>query len=124
MTAAQETIAAAMTESELQTNVIDLAHTYGWLIHHCRPAANRDGRWSTPIQGDPGFPDLVLVHERRGLLIFAELKRQRGRSTTTQDAWQLALLTVEPENDVVRVYTWRPANWLNGDIRAVLDVKP
>jgi hypothetical protein len=45
-----------MSEAELQQNVIDMAHVFGWLVHAERPAMRADGTWRTPIQGDKGFP--------------------------------------------------------------------
>ena len=62
-----------MTEREFQRAVVELARLMGWRVHHTRPALTRAGEWRTPIQGDAGFPDLVLCRPPR--LILAELKR-------------------------------------------------
>jgi len=63
----------SMTEREFQQAVVQLARLMGWRVHHTRPALTQRGRWLTPIQGDAGFPDLVLCRPPR--LILAELKR-------------------------------------------------
>lgn len=72
-------------EAAFQSQVVQLAHTYGWLVQHTRPAKQGD-RWLTPIQGDAGFPDLVLVHHKRGI-IFAELKSPSGPVSDAQYQW-------------------------------------
>ena len=96
-----------MTERErdFQRAVIDLARLMGWRVHHTRPALTRRGRWLTPIQGDAGFPDLVLV--RAGRVIFAELKCNGVRPTPQQQAWLDALASCAG----VECYLWTPADW-------------
>jgi len=76
-----------MTEAEFQNKVIEVARMYGWKVMHTRPAQMQSGRWATPIQGDAGFPDLVLARPRDGDLIFAELKATKGRVSIAQAAW-------------------------------------
>ena len=110
---------ARLTESEFQTKIIDLAHARGWLAHHTRPARKRDGSWSTPIEGDPGFPDLVL--SRSGRVIFAEVKTENGKLIDAQVEW-LSALCGEPwrgnilthrfayEHATHEVYVWRPSD--------------
>jgi len=81
--------------------IIELAQLCGWRAHHGRPALSNKG-WRTPIQGDAGFLDLVLV--RRPRVIIAEIKSDRGRLTPDQQAWLKELegcLGVES-------YVWRP----------------
>jgi hypothetical protein len=56
------------------------------------PAINARGHHMTPIQGDPGYPDLTLVHPVAGL-IHAELKRHPNRLEPAQAMWGKALLT-------------------------------
>lgn len=85
---------------------------------------NRSGQWSTPIQGDPGSLDLVLVHKATGRLVFAELKRERGKVSTAQMDWYSALMTASGLNGwkAVQVFEWRPSQWLDGTIQRVLTV--
>jgi hypothetical protein len=66
-----------MLEETLQAQIIELATMLGWMHFH-----PYDSRKSVP-----GFPDLVLAHERTGALIFAELKSDSGRVTRDQRRW-------------------------------------
>jgi hypothetical protein len=96
-----------MTERErdFQRAVIDLARLMGWRVHHTRPALTQRGRWLTPIQGDAGFPDLVLCRPPR--LILAELKRVGGKTTAEQQAWLDALASCA----ALECYLWTPNDW-------------
>lgn len=67
---------------------------------HFRPARTAAG-WRTPLSGDRGVPDLLLA--RRGRLILAELKSERGRLGSGQREWLDAL------GEHGRL--WRPADW-------------
>jgi hypothetical protein len=99
-----------MSEKAWQAQVVQLARMLGWRVHHARAAMNRNGKWATPIQGHPGFPDLVLVRERGVFrVVFAELKRQGGRLQPDQREWLRLLRAAGAE-----VYVWRP-----GDLEAV-----
>jgi len=92
-------------ERDFQQAVIDLARRTGWRVHHTRPALTQRGRWLTPVQGDVGFPDLVLCRPPR--LILAELKRVGGRLTAAQRGWLDAL----GQCAGVECYLWRPEDW-------------
>ncbi|MEE9401289.1 MAG: VRR-NUC domain-containing protein [Dehalococcoidia bacterium] len=94
-----------MNEAELTTLVIDMAKTFGWLVHHQRPGRMADGRWRSSIQGHKGFPDLVLVHPETGVLIFAELKSEKGRLRPEQKLWMHSLAYG------YSYYIWRPSDW-------------
>jgi hypothetical protein len=106
--------AADMSEAELLRNVIDLAELLKWRCAHFRPGMNRRGVWSTAMSGSQaaGFPDLVLTRDR---LVMVECKSQAGRTTPDQLDWLAALA-----NAGVEQYVWRPADWLDGSIEAVL----
>lgn len=91
-----------MNETELKSIVINLARRKGWLIHHDLPAMNRAGRWATHVEGDVGFPDLVLVSPHYGQCLFVELKSEKGRTTSSQDNWLGALGLAGIEHHVVR----------------------
>lgn len=98
-----------MTEKELQTAVIEMARFMGWRHYH-----TYDSRRSPE-----GFPDLVLV--RRGRLIFAELKSERGRLTVHQKIWLEELKEVEKNsNGVVEVKVWWFEDWRSGRIEEEL----
>ena len=112
-------MAAVMSETQMLDAVVSCAHAFGWLAHHCRPGMNRRGIWSTAIQGDAGFPDLVLV--RKGHVVFAELKTERGKLSDEQVVWGSALIDAfggAPRNPLYQV--WTPAHWRDGTIEKVL----
>jgi hypothetical protein len=94
--------AAHIPEAELQSSVIKMATLFGWMHYH-----THDSRRSPK-----GFPDLVLVRGQR--LIFAELKRQNGHYRVGQKEWLAAL------DKVAEVHTWRPMDYLDGTIEAIL----
>jgi hypothetical protein len=94
-----------MSEDDLKQVVIQTAHLYGWLVTHFRVAQTARG-WRTPLEGDKGFPDLVLA--RDGVVLIPELKAQRGRVAPEQVTWGKAL------GDCYRL--WRPS-----DIPAIVE---
>lgn len=102
-----------LLERDFQDNVIQLARLLGWKIAHFRPAKTSKG-WRTPMQGDKGFPDLVLA--KKGRVIFAELKSEKGKVTADQWAWLEEVLgTVSIADDgstrlSPEAYVWRPSN--------------
>ena len=91
-----------ITEAELQQRIMHAAGLYGWRAAHFRPARTAQG-WRTPMQGDVGLPDLVLA--RDGVVLLAELKSARGKTTPDQELWLEAL------GDHARL--WRPADWVS-----------
>jgi hypothetical protein len=93
-----------VNEAQLKNWVIELAQRFGWLVHHDLPAQYGNGRWATPVQGFAGFPDLVLAHPS-GQLLFAELKSDKGKTSTRQDTWLAILDLAGIENHV-----WRPSD--------------
>lgn len=75
------------TEAACQATIIEAARLHGWLVHAERPARTATG-WRTAIQGDPGFPDLVLA--RDGVVLVVELKRRPNKPTDAQWGWLTA----------------------------------
>ena len=71
------------SESDCQRTIVDAAATFGYRVLSIRPALNRRGDYRTPIQGDPGYPDLTLVHPVAGVH-FVELKRWPNRLEPSQ----------------------------------------
>lgn len=108
-----------MTETQLQSAVIELAQWLGWRVAHFRAAKTAQG-WRTAVEGNgAGFPDLVLV--RNGHVIFAELKAAKGRHSPEQREWLDALLAVSVGSHRVWVFDdWRPAQWIDGTIEDAL----
>ena len=92
-----------LREAVFQERVVEYARLLHWRVAHFRPARTESG-WRTPMQGDPGFPDLVLARGER--IVFAELKAARGELRPGQVDW-LAVLGQGP----AEVYVWRPSDW-------------
>lgn len=107
----------SISEDDFLTQVIDLAHIYGWKVAHFRPAQTKHG-WRTAVSAEgKGFPDCVMV--RDGQLIFAELKSEKGKVSEAQQEW-LDLLNevsdasrdyVYDEVRIVHIYLWRPSDF-------------
>jgi hypothetical protein len=106
-------LASQVSEADFQRDVIDFAKRRGWLVQHSRPAYNKSGRISTPLQGHKGFPDLVLVRDR---VLFVELKKVGAYPTPEQRTWIARLQALQ--GDYVRCLVWRPTDW--PEIEAVL----
>jgi len=101
-----------VTEAELQRATIELGRLLGYRVTHFRVALTRKG-WRTPVEGDVGFPDLVLVG--RGRVLYRELKVGRNRLTVEQGEWLEAL-----EAAGCDVGVWRELDWHSGGIEAEL----
>ena len=112
----QHQAALEMFEDELQSNIINpsrsnpgLASRLGYLCYH-----THDSRRSTA-----GFPDLVMVSPHR--LVFAELKKEKGKATAAQEDWLNRLDVIERKSGgLVVARLWRPSDWLSGEIERIL----
>jgi len=91
-----------MTENEFKDILISVAKRYGWLVHHDLPAQSSRGNWATHVQGDTGFPDLVLLHPSSGKLYIAELKSDKGKLTPGQKRWLMAFESAGIYNTVLK----------------------
>ena len=78
-------------ESDCQRTIVEAAHVLGCRVLAIRPALNRRGDYRSPIQGDPGYPDLTISHPVAGV-IYAELKRHPNRLEPAQARWAQTLL--------------------------------
>jgi predicted cobalt transporter CbtA len=95
-----------VTEAEFQTAVLEAARLFCWRTAHFRPAQSRRG-WRTPVQGDgKGFPDLILLHPKHGLIV-RELKANGAAKMTREQAEWLATF----EAAGVDAGVWRPEQW-------------
>ena len=92
---AADIVASQMTEADHLEQVKAVALMCGWRLYH-----TFDSRRSAA-----GFPDLVLVKPPR--VVFAELKREKGKITVAQHMWFHDL----DECPGVEVYIWRPSDW-------------
>lgn len=97
--------APAMSESQLERNIVDLA---AWLHLYRYHTRRSEG-------SNKGFPDWVFVGP--GGVLFRELKSDTGTLTPDQAAWCHALAKARAD-----VSVWRPADWHAGRIRRELDV--
>lgn len=100
---ARDLLLDAETEAGFQVYVETLARLHGWRVWH-----DRDSR-----RNDRGLPDLLLVRGQR--LVYAELKRQRGRLRPEQREWLADLAAVGGN---VEAYLWRPSD--RADIERIL----
>jgi Holliday junction resolvase len=82
-------------ERDFMDKLLGAAVPAGWMVYH-----TYDSRRSTA-----GFPDLVLV--KPPVVVFAELKTEKGTPSKAQDEWleQLGLCTD------LSVHLWRPSDW-------------
>ena len=107
--------ARAMSEEQLQRNVMHAAKTLRLKVAHFGRALTPRGKWLTPTRGDAkGFPDLLIVGPSG--VLFRELKDQTGRLSPDQKLWIAALQQAGED-----VAVWRPADWINGTVQTELD---
>jgi len=88
-----------MTEKALLNSIVKAARDCGYLVYHT---------WSS-IHSPRGLPDLVMVRENddgTAVLLFVELKSERGKVSEPQQMW-LDMLGKVPG---IGVYLWRPAD--------------
>jgi len=91
------------SEDSFQSQLIELAHTFGWYCAHFRPAKTEKG-WRTSVSADgKGFPDLVLARDR---VLFIECKSEAGVMSKDQLYWRHVLLQSGAE-----YYEWKPDMW-------------
>lgn len=105
-----------MLEKDLQKGVVDVAKILGYLVQHTRVAWTGKG-YRTPIQGNVGFPDLVLVGH--GRCLFIELKCGRNTLSPEQSTWIEALRAAGQE-----AYVFTNRDWDEGIVEAVLRREP
>jgi len=94
-----------ITEKQFEAQVKDLAKLFRWKYYHT---------WRS-IHSPAGFPDCVMI--RDGLIIFAELKSEKGKLTEEQEAWIKELEAVAGHSLGVMVFVWRPS-----DINRIVEV--
>lgn len=109
LSAAARRTGVDMSEKAFQAGVLDYAERTGWKTAHfhstIRHVREKDGSYRTiGDKAAAGFPDLILT--RRERLVFAELKREKGRPAPSQIAWIDALMATSAE-----VYLWFPRDW-------------
>jgi hypothetical protein len=86
---------ALLSEKDWSEQIRQYARLRGWRYYHTYRST----------RSPEGYPDITLVRPPR--VVFAELKRERGRVTHAQNDW-LAALRHCPG---VETYLWRPSDW-------------
>ena len=82
-------------EAQLQNHVIQMATALGWDYYHTHDSRRSPG----------GFPDLVLIHQRKRICLVRELKTERGRFRSRQEDWLEGLHAAGVDAAV-----WRPSD--------------
>lgn len=93
-------------EAEFLGAILECAKVFGWRVCHFRPAWTAKG-YRTPVQGDAGFPDLVLCRGADKRLAFIEVKSDKGKLLPKQKEW----LDDLKATGRCEVYCWRPTHW-------------
>ena len=88
-----------INEKAFQTIVIATARECGWMVYH-----TYDSRKS-----EPGFPDLCMVKD--GIVMFVELKTDKGKATTAQRNWIKQFIRHQHRCQRFIVEIWRPKTW-------------
>jgi len=97
-------------EADLDKSVLEVAHLFGYLAVHSRPAWSKEGKCSTPLMGDSGAPDWLLARKRDHRIVFIETKSSKGKFSKEQKAWQKAIGDME-DFEGGEYYVVRPQNW-------------
>jgi aldehyde:ferredoxin oxidoreductase len=84
-----------ISEAKFQAEVMKVAAQLGWIFYHTHDS----------IGSAAGFPDLVLARKGR-VIIFAELKTEKGVVTQEQRKWFEVLDGVR----FCHAYVWRPSD--------------
>ena len=102
-----EIMTLVMSEDDLEQALREFCLRLGLFYYH-----THDSRGS-----EDGFPDCLIVSEDKAWIIFAELKNQTRKPTFKQASWLRVLGVVASLSyGRVRVFLWRPSNWISGDI--------
>lgn len=83
------------SEDDLLLAVTQALTLCGWRWMHLRRSD------LAIVQGSQGFPDIIAIHEGRGLAMALELKGDRGTPTGEQSAWLRAFARVGIEARVL-----------------------
>lgn len=107
---------ASLSEAVFQARVVEVARWHGWsLKYHTLHARGSDAGWPDLVLGRPRQGSLDAPREplplpeldrRRGLVLFVELKAEKGRVSPAQRVW------LEHLHDCgLLVALWRPSDW-------------
>lgn len=109
--------AMRMSGKQLQDSIVEEAHALGYIAAHFTAAPVRPGVFvTTHLYDGKGFPDLVLVSERRRRILFIEVKGDGDRvRTVEQGAWIAALEAAGGE-----IYVVKPKDLRDGTVTRIL----
>lgn len=96
----------SVTESAWRDTVIEIAHTYSWKVFCVRQSSFQGV--SAVMADSIGFPDLLLLHQKRRLMVVAELKREGQSPTAAQWDWLRAFANLNTRK--VRWTWWQPSD--------------
>lgn len=98
-----------VSEASFQRAVIAYARSSNYLVahHHDSRRQIRPGVFVGDTDA-AGLPDLIIAGH--GVLIFAELKAEKGRLSPAQERWRNVLQAVESLHPVMW-RLWRPSDW-------------
>lgn len=104
----QERRDRALLEKDFRAQVDELATILGYGYMHVDPLRTAGGIWKTPTHGTlgKGWLDSLYIHGRTGRTIYAEFKKQLGKTSPDQDR-VLAFL----RGAGLEAYLWRPSDW-------------
>jgi len=93
-----------MSESDLRSQVTQLAQILGWKVAYFRTAQSQKG-WRTPVGADgKGWPDLVLLKGQK--VLFRELKVGYNKPSEEQVRWLDDLQTAGQDARI-----WTDKDW-------------
>lgn len=98
-------------EERFVDRIMEYAGLRGWRRVHFRPAKTDKG-WRTALQGDKGFPDVIALRGKRGVVI--EAKAGKNKTSEDQDLWLEFFRAVGFE-----VYVMYPEQW--DEVERILD---
>ena len=84
-------------EKDFQERVCTLARLNGWKVY-----AIPDSRRATLA----GYPDLTMWNVRQKRIVWAELKREKGKLSESQK-----VVLSELKQSGAEVYVWHPSDW-------------
>lgn len=88
------------SELQCEAALLDAAKRGGWRRHGERTVKTSKGDHMTPIKGEPGWPDLFLVHPKSGEMLIVELKRAPNDLDPEQVLWIEAFASANIEVQV------------------------
>jgi len=108
-----------MSERVLQDRIVDRAKRRGWKVAHDGRGIAAFDASGNPVFVTPmakGWPDLFLLHERRGESLVIECKREEGEVEPEQWVWLVLF-----NRCGIPAVVCRPSDLREGRVNAILD---